>query len=241
MLIRSDVNLMEMQANITHGVALDQKILEDLGLSIPIIRSAVEHSHEILDQIDKTLDESGAGQFSDLVELANLSAIVGNIFRSGVVRASEGRFESNTPHTFPDILAVAQECSDIEIKVALETNHPKGHLVKPGAHLTVRYVLADEQGKYQRGKEHRGKVVWIWEVRVGFLEELDFNISNTEGDSGKTAVINSAGLDKLLPVFVDLEKCPYVPNGLVIRKLKRILKCTDLVMSGHIRRKEIAN
>ena len=232
---------MELPANITHGVSLDQKNLGDLGLSIPIIRSAVEHSHEILDQIDNTLVESGAGQLSDLVELANLSAIVGNIFRSGVVRSSEGKFESNTPHTFPDILGVAQGCSDIEIKVALETNQPKGHLAKPGAHLTVRYVLADEQGKYQRGKNHRGKVVWIWEVRVGLLEEQDFNTSNTEGDSGKTAVIKSSGMDKLLPVFVDLEKCPYSPKGPIIKKLQRALECTDLLKSGHIRRKEIAN
>ena len=37
-----------------------------------------------------------------LVWLANLSAIIGNLFRTGVCRSSDGMFLPNTPHTYPD-------------------------------------------------------------------------------------------------------------------------------------------
>ena len=45
------------------------------------------------------------------------------------------------------------------------------------------------------------------------LEETHFNFNNTEGDSGKTAVINALGMTTLVPVFVDLAKCPYSAKG----------------------------
>ena len=203
----------------THGKILDHALLGEFGLSTVIIRGAIQYTHEILDRIDKTLIEAGGDRLASLIELANLSAIVGNLFRSGVSKVSKGAFKANKPHTFPDLLAVYPGARDIEIKVALESNKPKGHLVKPGAHLTVRYVLADGKGQYTRGKSTRGNVAWIWEVRVGLLEEGHFNFSNTPGDSGKTAVINAEGMSALIPVFVDLVKCPYGPTGSVVRTL----------------------
>ena len=96
------------------------------------------------------------------------------------------------------------------IKVALENNKPKGHLVKPGPHLTLRYVLTNEDGVYIRGKEFRGTVPWIWEIKIGELSESHFNFSNTAGDSGKTAVINAAGMNALTTVFFDRTRCPLV-------------------------------
>jgi hypothetical protein len=149
-------------------------------------------------------------RLSQLVELANLSAIIGNLFRAGICRASGGIFLPNTPHTYPDILANKRyvDARDIEIKVALETNKPKGHLVKPGPHITVRYVLAHEKGIYTRGKQYRGVIPYIWEVRIGELENGHFNFSNTEGDSGKTAVINAAGMNALSVVYFDKARCP---------------------------------
>lgn len=145
---------------------------------------------------------------AELVELANLSAIIGNIFRTGIVRVSNDRFKSNLPHTYPDLLANHPSATDFEIKVALEGNKPKGHLVKPGPHLTVRYVLAQENGTYTRGKENRGNIPWIWEIRIGELRDEHFNFSNTEGDSGKTAVINAAGMNALTVVYFDAQRCP---------------------------------
>jgi hypothetical protein len=193
----------------------DQPPLGEFGLSAQMIGGSITRVHEILDNIDAKLLEGGGERLSELVELANLSAIIGNLFRGAIVQTSVGKFCANTPHTYPDLLARSAECKDLEIKVALETNKPKGHLVKPGPHVTVRYVLADSEGVYTRGKKSRGKVAWIWEVRVGTLESGHFNTSNTEGDSGKTAVINAAGMASLQVVYCDLEHCP------VVRLIKR--------------------
>ena len=140
---------------------------------------------------------------------ANLSAIIGNLYRVGIVHSSDGRFLANTPHTFPDLRSQRADCKHVEIKVALETNNPKGHLPKPGPHLIVRYVLCDENGIYKRGKENRGDVPWIWEIRVGTLKRKHFNVSNTAGDSGKTAVVSRDGMEALQVVYSDLERCPY--------------------------------
>ena len=202
-----------------HGRFIRQSIVAKFGLSIPILRDAIQYTHEILDQIDRTLLQAGSERITSLVELANLSAILGNLFRSGVIRASKGVFKANSPHTFPDLLAVKPNARDLEIKVALEQNNPKGHLAKPGPHVIVRYVLGSDDGHYTQGKHNRGNVAWVWEVRVGVLNEQHFNISNTSGDSGKTAVINHEGMNALKPVFLDFSKCPYSHKGPTSRAL----------------------
>ena len=205
-----------------HGRFFGHDILQDFGLSLEVLRSAVEYSHDVLDRIDQTLIGAGRDRLASLIELANLSAIVGNLIRGGVSSASNGVFEANNPHTFPDLIARSPDARDIEIKVALESNNPKGHLVKPGPHLTVRYVLGDHHGRYGRGSTNRGDVVWIWEMRIGMLTKNHFSFSNTKGDSGKTAVINKKGMDALFPVFLDLSKCPYSPQGTVAPSLARL-------------------
>jgi len=183
------------------------------------VGQAITYVYEIMDSIDAKVLEAGGGRLSELVELANLSAIIGNLYRGGIVRASKGHFAANAPHTYPDLLGRGPGCKDIEIKVALESNNPKGHLIKPGPHLTLRYVLGDANGNYRRGKENRGNVPWIWEVRVGSLENSHFNVSNTEGDSGKTAVINAEGLKALRIVYCDLDRCPLPPGGAAFREV----------------------
>ncbi len=182
------------------------------GVTAKIIGEAVSYVHQTVDSIDTQLLTSADARLSGLVELANLSAIIGNLFRTGICKSSQGIFVPNAPHTYPDILANPDyvDARDVEIKVALENNKPKGHLVKPGPHITVRYVLAHTDGTYTRGKENRGVVPWIWEVRVGELEAQHFNFSNTEGDSGKTAVINAAGMNALSIVYLDRARCPLV-------------------------------
>ena len=217
-----------------HGKLIYHRILENFGLSTEMIRGAIEYTHEVLDRIDNTLIEAGSIRLASLIELANLSAIIGNLFRRGVSNASNGAFKANNPHTFPDLLGIASNTRDIEIKVALETNKPKGHLIKPGPHLIVRYVLASENGTYKRGKIARGDVAWIWEVRVGLLEENHFSFSNTPGDSGKTAVINSDGMTRLSPIFIDLLRCPFSPTGSIIRTLATIHD-SEAAQNGHYR------
>lgn len=218
----------------THGCSLDAACLQDFGLTVDMIRGAIEYTHDVLDRIDQTLVASERDRLGSLLELANLSAIVGNLFRGGIASVSDGAFRANRPHAFPDLLANTPGTRDLEVKVALEDNSPKGHLVKPGPHLTIRYVLADAAGNFTRGRGTSGDVVWIWDVRLGNLEKAHFNFSNTEGDSGKTAVINARGMDSLSPVFLDMRRCPHAPEGKRTRKLKQRLR-TGKRLPGHSR------
>ena len=89
----------------------------------------------------------------------------------------------------------------VEIKVALEHNLPKGHLPKAGHYLTFRYVLGNRDGTYDR--KERGEVVYMWEVRFGYVRKRDFAESNTEGDSGRTAVIKNEVLKRMERLYFD--------------------------------------
>jgi len=181
--------------------------LTEFGFQASDISKAITYTHNTFDALDEALLARGQARMANMIELANLSAMIGNVFRSGIESSSGGRFEANGPHKYPDLIGKGQDCCDVEIKVALEKNNPKGHLVKPGPHLTVRYVLGTASGSFNT--EERGDVVWIWEVRVGRLQNEHFNFSNTKGDSGKTAVINAAGMKSLEPVYFDPKRCPY--------------------------------
>jgi hypothetical protein len=191
------------------------------GLDRSIIAHALSYVHQTVDDIDSKLIEGGGDRLGGLVELANLSAIIGNLFRNGVVRASEGRFAANGPHKYPDLLGAKRGCADIEIKVALEKNKPKGHLIKPGPHILVRYVMVDESGNYTPGV--RGQVPLIWEVRIGMLQNGHFNVSNTEGDSGKTAGINAAGMAACQMVYCDLDAAAMSARALARLQLQTSL------------------
>ena len=216
-----------------HGFFIQQSCLKEFGLDVVIICKAIQHTHNILDRIDKTLIDAKVGhKLATLVELANLSAIIGNLFRSGISEASNGVFKANKPHTFPDLLACSPNACDLEIKVALETNKPKGHLIKPGPHIIIRYVLAEEKGPYRRGKDFRGDVAWIWEVRIGSLEPGHFSFSSTQGDSGKTAVINAKGMQSLVPVFIDPVRCPYASDSYTTEALS---VGRQTILTGHAR------
>jgi hypothetical protein len=205
--------------------------LAALGLDQTMLTGAIDYTYRLLDSLDSTLTTAGEPRLAGLLELANLSAIVGNLFRGGLARASGGRFEANGPHRYPDVISKDSRFKDLEIKVSLETNSPKGHLIKPGPHLTVRYVLGDEKGICVRGKSNRGSVIWIWEVRVGVLTDQHFTVSNTAGDSGKTAVVNALGMDALKVVFLDLQRCPHGINGTNYKKLAA-LKPQNLELFG---------
>jgi len=121
--------------------------LEKAGITIDMIAAGVAYTYEILDAIDEKLLASGAFRLAKLIELANLSSVIGNLLGSGIARASEGVFQRNGPHKYPDLLAEQPNAQDIEIKMALEDNKPKGHLAKPGYYLICRYVLCDDSGR----------------------------------------------------------------------------------------------
>jgi transcriptional regulator with XRE-family HTH domain len=185
-------------------------IRETTGLDERWIAAAIEGAYQTLDAIDLRLAEIQSPPLSRLVELANLSSMLGNLLGAALATASEGAYERNRPHAYPDLVPQRDGLPPAELKTALEKNKPKGHLPKPGLHLTFRYVLGDADGNYVRGRDGRGEVVWIWEARMGFLEVDDFSVSNTPGDSGKTAVIKTASLDRLACVFFNPTHDPHV-------------------------------
>jgi transcriptional regulator with XRE-family HTH domain len=188
----------------------DATLRKVTGLTADVIVSAIDDAYHTLDLLDRQAVESGAPPFAKLVELANLSAMLGNIVGGAIARHSVGRYERSGPHKYQDLRAIA-DGSHVEIKTALEDNRPKGHLSKAGHYLTLRYVLGTHDGSYER--KVRGEVVHIWEVRFGYLEVSDFSESNTEGDSGKTAVVRREAFLGMERIYFDPRYLPYARKG----------------------------
>ena len=137
--------------------------------------------------------------------------MLGNIIGGTIAEASDNLYERNKPHHYPDLLPLdpTKGAVDLELKMALEKNRPKGHLPKAGTYISFRYILGNKDGSYTKGKDNRGDTVWIWEVKVGQIKEEDFDLSNTEGDSGKTAVIKTKVFNEMPLVYFDEKYCPY--------------------------------
>lgn len=194
---------------------LNTNAVESIGLTHEILKQALRDTYNLLDQIDSTLEAAEVFPLSQTVELANLSSMIGNIFASALAKHSNGALRRNSPHKYPDLLStrISPQVPDLELKMALETNKPKGHLAKEGHYLTCRYVLCQPDGSLRIGKEQRGTVPYIWEIRCGYLLLEHFNISNTAGDSGKTAVVNAAGMEILQVIYCDLERSPLSRKG----------------------------
>lgn len=190
----------------------ESKLFDITGLDSNMLLEAINHCYHTLDIIDKQLIANNAPRLANLVELANLSSIMGNILGAGIAIASNGLYIRNKPHTYPDLLPQRDPAKNLELKIALETNKPKGHLPKEGIYMIFRYILGDINYKYIKGKNNRGNVVWIWEVKVGYLSRNDFVLSNTPGDSGKTAVIKTECLNSMALIYYDKNLLPYSGN-----------------------------
>lgn len=206
------------------GTFIDRTALLEAGLTEAMLKRTLIEVNELMDSVDNALIEHGVERLSQIVELANLSSMLGNIFAAAIAANSDGVFRRNGPHKYPDLLSSKAGVSDIEVKVALETNKPKGHLIKTGRYLTCRYVLCDEHGNALFDKANRGAVPWIWEVRCGVLENHHFSVSNTEGDSGKTAVVNKEGMEALKVVYLDGERLPYTDRSRIRRELLQVIE-----------------
>ena len=188
-------------------------VFEDfIGLRSSALLEAIQGCYHTLDMMDDQLTFRNSPPVARLVELANLSSMVGNLVGGAFAEASQGLYQRNRPHHYPDLLPLRQPARNLELKVALETNRPKGHLPKPGRFITFRYVLGDRRGNFVRGKEFRGDTVWFWEVKIGSLRETDYAISNTAGDSGKTAVIKSEKFKSMALVYFNPSFCPHPAN-----------------------------
>jgi transcriptional regulator with XRE-family HTH domain len=186
-----------------------QYLSQYLGLDSTCILETIRSTYRTLDTIDHQLLATSSPPISRLVELANLSSMVGNLVGASLAEASNGLYARNKPHHYPDLLPLKSTAVELELKMALETNRPKGHLPKSGNYITFRYVLGDRFGKYSKGKENRGNTVWIWEIKAGHIKEEDFDISNTMGDSGKTAVIKTSVFNNMPILYFDASLLPY--------------------------------
>jgi transcriptional regulator with XRE-family HTH domain len=182
--------------------------LFSIGLTPETLCHAIADVHMTLDSLDEKLIEVDLPRLGGgTVELANLSSIIGNLLGARIAFHSDGKLYRNRPHTFPDLLTTnGKQEEGIEIKVALEKNKPKGHLAKPGNYLTFRYAMTTSTC-FNRNK--RGDIAALWEARCGFIAEEDFSLSNTEGDSGKTAVITTTAFHRISLVYFDQTVCPY--------------------------------
>jgi hypothetical protein len=187
----------------------ESKLRELTGLTHQTIRGAIEDCYQTLDLIDSELAKRESPQVSELVELANLSSMIGNLLAAGLVEHSSGAYSRNTPHTYPDLVSQRAGFDGIEVKTALERNKPRAHLPKSGMHLTFRYVLCNQEGSFVRGKENRGKTAQFWEVKVGDLSHADYDLSNTAGDSGKTAMIKTTVLRAMTLIYFDPRLLPF--------------------------------
>lgn len=181
----------------------------DIKFTSEVLKGSITHAYDTLDMIDQNLISRGSQKLSSLVELANLSSIVGNLLGAGCAEHSNGAYIRNKPHTYPDLVATDATLPGIEIKTALLKNSPKGHQPKSGYYLTYRYCLTDENGMRNIGEENSWDTVTIWEVKMGYLNENDFSCSNTDGDSGKTAVIKTASLNSMPLLYFDPTLVPY--------------------------------
>lgn len=190
----------------------EDRLLDVIGLDGTTLLTAIDSCYQTLDTIDEQLIGKDAPPLAYTVELANLSSMVGNMLAGGIADCSNGLYIRNKPHAYPDLLPQFPPAVDLELKMALETNKPKGHLPKAGTYITFRYVLGNRQGEYTRGKENRGDTVWIWEIKVGALSENDFSCSNTAGDSGKTATIKTQVHNKMHLVYYARNHLPYAPK-----------------------------
>lgn len=179
------------------------------AFDIEMVALAVESAYHTLDLIDEQLMSRESPPIRHLVELANLSSMLGNLLAGGLGIVSNGLYQRNRPHAYPDLLSQVDSLPNIELKTALEGNMPKGHHAKAGMYITFRYILMSRAGAYARGKDNRGEVPTIWEIKWGSLVESDFSLSNTEGDSGKTAVIKSTSFAAMNLLYYDPELNPY--------------------------------
>jgi len=191
----------------------ENKLMEYIGIDAAALIGAIDSCYLTLDVIDDQLLGKGSLPIAHLIELTNLSSMVGNLLATGIADGSNGLYSRNKPHAYPDLLPLKDPAVELEIKIALETNKPKGHLPKAGAYLIFRYILGDRHGNFKRGKDNRGDTVWIWEAKVGYLEKKDFSFSNTVRDSGKTATIKTDTHNRMYLVYYVQEHLPYAQRS----------------------------
>lgn len=67
----------------------------DIKFTSDMLKGSITHTYDTLDMIDQNLISRGSQKLSSLVELANLSSIVGNLLGAGCAEYSNGTYIRN--------------------------------------------------------------------------------------------------------------------------------------------------
>jgi len=186
-------------------------------LTPAMVGRAIDLTYRRLDLIDQQMHESGSPPLSKLVELSHLSPLVANLLSASVARASNGLYVQHGSDHAPSLLPLRQGLPELEVAAALETDRPASRADTTGVYLTFRYVLAERDGTFTRGKDSRGDTVAVWEVRFGELEEEDFHVAGARTGAGN-ARLRKEALDEMELVYYDPELLPYAkPTGVYAR------------------------
>ncbi len=185
------------------------------GLTTAMVAQAIEIAYQKLDLIDEQMRESGSPPLARLVELSELSALISNLLSAGIAQASDGLYMQKASDQSPSLLPLRQGLPELEVAAALETDRPASGASTAGVYyLTFRYVLAGQDGTFTRGKESRGDMIVVWEVRFGEVAPEDFLRATRNGG----APLKKEALDGMELVYYDPELLPYAkPIGVYAR------------------------
>lgn len=182
---------------------------DNIYLNFDMIIDSISYCYNIIDSLDSVLYTNNSGSISELIEPSNLSSLISNLICKGLANSSNFIYECNKPNTYPDLINKSHKFLGLEVKTSFNKNLPKGHHPKDGYYIIYRYCLTDEDGNRYFGTEEEWNTISIWEVRFGYLNEESFTLSNTENDSGKTAIIKKTFLDKLQLLYYNPFLDPY--------------------------------
>ena len=200
---------MTILSDVPRGRWIDAPCLRYMGCHLSVLRAAVLHVHMSLARLDQVLWSSSSLTLCQTVERATVSALIGNIFRAGIVKASSRDFYENSPYRHPDLLSRRSGCKNIEIKVACGRNNPKAHSICPGFFLFLRYAVLESERYTSTSDESRGSRAWIWALRAGFLNPRHFKIYMMKNGAPSVVCVNKSGVNALQPIFLNPQRCPY--------------------------------
>jgi transcriptional regulator with XRE-family HTH domain len=178
------------------------------GLTGGTVVRAVEIAYRKLDLIDEQMRASGSRPIAGLVDLPDLTELVGDVLGAGLARASNGLYVQNGSEHSPPLQPLQHGLPELQLAAALETDRPAGPTETAGTCLVFRYVLADRSGAFTRGQDSRGDTVAVWEIRFGALGQEDFHVTGTRAGA-RTARLRRDALDRMELVYYDTALLPY--------------------------------
>jgi transcriptional regulator with XRE-family HTH domain len=169
------------------------------GLTGGMVTRAIDLAYRKLDLVDEQIRGSGSRSIVSLVEDPDISWLVADLLSAGIARASNGLYVQSGPDHSSSLLPLRQGLPELDVAAAPETNRPAPAEPRSGLYVIFRYVLAERDGTFTRGKDSRGDTVAVWEVRFGELREYDFHVRQ----------LKKGALDRMELVYYDPAFLPY--------------------------------